>query len=69
MDHPEVDSMAEQQGGEKRRRRRHLTVAEKYQVWLEVVTAQGSQREIADKWGIDRSTVVHIVKTAKGSRR
>ncbi|MFP5308042.1 MAG: helix-turn-helix domain-containing protein [Actinomycetes bacterium] len=59
--------MAEQQGGEKRRRRRQLTPAEKYQVWLEVVTGQGSQREIADKWGIDRSTVVHIVKTAKQS--
>ncbi len=36
-----------------------------YQVWLEVVTDQGSQREIADKWGVDRSTVTSIVKTAK----
>jgi transposase len=36
-------------------------------VWLEVVTGQGTQREIADKWGVDRSTVVHIVKTAKQS--
>ena len=42
-----------------------LTPAEKYQVWLEVVTGQGSQREIADKWGVDRSTVTLIVKTAK----
>ncbi len=34
-------------------------------MWLEVVTGQGTQREIADKWGIDRSTVVHICKVAK----
>jgi transposase-like protein len=55
------------QPGSGKRRRRHLTPAEKYQVWLEVVTGQGTQREIADKWGVDRSTVVHIVKTAKQS--
>jgi transposase-like protein len=55
------------QPGSGKRRRRHLTPAEKYQVWLEVVTGQGTQREIADRWGVDRSTVVHIVKTAKQS--
>lgn len=49
----------------KRRKRRLLTPQEKYQVWLEVVTDQGSQREIADRWGVDRSTVTSIVKTAK----
>lgn len=56
--------MAGETGSGKRRRRR-LTPAEKYEVWLEVVNGQGTQREIADKWGVDRSTVVHIVKTAK----
>ena len=59
--------MAAAQGGGQRRRKRHLTPQEKYQVWQEVVAGQGSQREIADRWGIDRSTVVHIVKTAKQS--
>lgn len=57
--------MAEAQGGGKRRLRRHLTPQEKYQVWCELVAGQGTQREIADKWGVDRSTVVHIVKLAK----
>ena len=57
--------MAEQQGGAGRRRKRRLTPQEKYQVWQEVVAGQGTQREIADRWGIDRSTVVHIVKLAK----
>lgn len=47
------------------RRRRRLTVPEKYQVWLEVIGGQGSQREIADKWQVDRSTVAHVCKVAK----
>lgn len=57
--------MAEVRGSGKRRRRRYLTPAEKYQVWCEVVSGQGTQREVADRWGVDRSTVVSIVKTAK----
>ncbi len=57
--------MAQEQGASKGRRRRHLTPAEKYQVWLEVVSGQGSQREIADRWGVDRSTVVQVCKVAK----
>ncbi len=59
--------MAEDQGMGKRRRRRFLTPAEKYQVWCEVISGQGTQREIADRWGVDRSTVTHIVKIAKES--
>lgn len=55
---------AERAGGE-RRKRRYLTAEEKYQVWLEVVTGQGTEGEIADRWGVDRSTVAGIVKTAR----
>lgn len=57
--------MAEQQRGGQRRRKRHLTPQEKSQVWQEVVAGQGTQREIAERWGIDRSTVTHIIKLAK----
>ncbi len=57
--------MAQTSSGGKRRRRCRLTPQEKYQVWCEVVAGQGTQREIADRWGIDRSTVTHIVKLAK----
>lgn len=58
--------MAERNGSQKQgRRRRRLTPQEKYQIWLEVLGGQGSQREIADKWNVDRSTVAHIVKLAK----
>lgn len=58
--------MAEPNGsGKQRRRRRLLTAQEKYQVWLEVVTGQGTQREIADKWNVDRSVVAGVMKLAK----
>ncbi len=46
-------------------KRRRLTVPEKYQVFLEVVSGQGTHREVADKWRVDRSTVAHVCKTAK----
>jgi transposase len=52
--------MATQNGASKDRRRRRLTAQEKYQVWLEVVARNASQREIADRWGVDRSTVIKI---------
>lgn len=48
-----------------KRHRRRLTPQEKYQLWCELVDGQGNQRELADKWGVDRSTVVRIVKLAK----
>ncbi len=46
-------------------RRRRLTVPERYQVFLDVVSGQGSQRDVADKWRVDRSTVVQVCKTAR----
>jgi len=48
-----------------RGRRRRLTVPERYQVFLDVVSGAGSQRDIADKWRIDRTTVAHVCKVAK----
>ena len=36
--------MTEENNARRRRKRRLLTPVEKYQVWLEVVTGQGSQR-------------------------
>jgi transposase len=47
------------------RRRRRLTVPERYQVFLDVVSGAGSQRAVADKWRIDRTTVAHVCKVAK----
>ena len=45
--------------------RRRLSPSEKYQLFVEVLTGQATQREAAAKWGVDRSTVVHLCRTAK----
>jgi transposase-like protein len=57
--------MASRNGTGKDRQRRRLSPQEKYQVWLEVVARDASQREIADRWGVDRSTVIKIAHVAK----
>jgi transposase len=60
-----VDIMTANNGGSKGRKRRLLTPQEQYQVWVAYLAGEGSQAELADKWGVDRSTVVQLVKTAK----
>lgn len=55
--------MCEPKQGRKPRKR--MAPSEKYEVFVEVVTQQATQREAAEKWGVDRSTVVSICKTAK----
>lgn len=47
------------------RKRRRLTVPERYQVFVDVVSGAGSQRAVADKWRVDRTTVAHVCKVAK----
>jgi transposase-like protein len=48
-----------------RKPRRRLAPSEKYEIFVQVLTQQATQREAADKFGVDRSTVVHICRTAK----
>jgi transposase-like protein len=48
-----------------RRSRKRLAPSEKYEVFVQVLTQQATQREAAEKWGVDRSTVVSICRTAK----
>lgn len=45
--------------------RRRLSPSEKYEIFVQVLTGQATQREAAAKAGVDRSTVVHICRTAK----
>lgn len=55
------------QGGSEpgRRSRKRLGPSEKYEVFVQVLTQQATQREAAERWGVDRSTVVHVCRTAK----
>jgi transposase-like protein len=48
-----------------RKPRRRLSPSEKYELYVAVLTEQSTQREAAERWGVDRSTVVHVCRTAK----
>jgi transposase-like protein len=48
-----------------RKARRRLSPAEKYEMWLSIVTGQATQREAADRYGVDRSVVVTACRVAK----
>jgi transposase-like protein len=42
-----------------------LSPGEKYEIYVSVLSGQATQREAADRFGVDRSTVVHACRTAK----
>lgn len=48
-----------------RRRKRMLTPAEKYEIWLQLITGELSQSQAAETHGVDRSTIVRIRQVAK----
>lgn len=52
-----------------RKRRRLLSPSEKYEMYVAVLTGQCTQREAAEKWRVDRSTVTTICRTAKQGAR
>lgn len=58
------DVAGRSQGGG-RRRRRQLTVEEKYEIYLALVAGEMSQNEAADRYGVDRSTIARIRVTGK----
>jgi transposase-like protein len=45
--------------------RRQLSPGEKYEMWMSIVTGQATQREAADRYGVDRSVVVTACQVAK----
>ena len=56
--------MAPSAGGAKKGRTR-LAPSQKYEVFTTVLTSSATQREIAEKYRIDRSTIASICRTAK----
>jgi transposase-like protein len=48
-----------------RKARRRLSASEKYEMWMSIVSGQATQREAADRYGVDRSTVVTACRVAK----
>jgi transposase-like protein len=47
------------------RKRRRLSPSEKYEIYVSVLTGQATQREAAERYGVDRSTVVTACRVAK----
>jgi transposase-like protein len=48
-----------------KRKRRRLSPSEKYEIYVSVLTGQATQREAAERYGVDRSTVVMACRVAK----
>lgn len=48
-----------------RKQRRLLSPSQKYELYVSVLTGQATQREAADQWRVDRTTVTTICRTAK----
>jgi transposase-like protein len=48
-----------------RKPRKRLAPSEKYEIFVQVLTQQATQREVAERFGVDRSTVVSVCRTAK----
>lgn len=48
-----------------RKPRTRLAPSQKYEVFTTVLTSSATQREIAEKYRIDRSTIASICRTAK----
>ena len=59
--------MSDRGSGGGRRRKRMLSAQEKYQIWLQLVTGELSQRDAAERWGVDPTTVMRIRKVCKES--
>jgi len=47
------------------KRKRRLSPSEKYELFVSVLTGQATQREAAERYQVDRSTVVHALRTPK----
>jgi len=45
--------------------RTRLAPSQKYEIYVQVLSGQATQREAADGWKVDRSTVVSVCRTAK----
>jgi transposase len=48
-----------------RRAKRFLTPLQKYEIWLQLVRGETTIAEVADRYGVDRSTIVRLRAVAK----
>jgi transposase len=48
-----------------RRAKRFLTPSQKYEIWLQLVRGETTLGEAADRFGVDRSTIMRLRQVAK----
>ena len=53
------------QPGAAQGKRKRLAPSQKYEMFTSVLTSSATQRELADKFGVDRTTIRSICATAK----
>jgi len=51
--------------GGRGRRKKFLTAEQKYELWTALVRGDATQRQLADRWGVDRTTVAKVAQVAK----
>ena len=52
-------------GSPGRRRKRSLSAEEKLQIWLQLLTGETTQREAAERWNVDPTTIMRIRRVAR----
>src|SRR5512132_3690550 len=57
--------MSEQTGGRSRRRSRPLSAQEKYQIWQQLLTGELTQRQAAERWNVDPTTIMRIRRVGR----
>jgi transposase-like protein len=58
--------MSEQKNGSRgRRRKRSLSAEEKLQIWLQLLSGEMSQRQAAERWEVDPTTIMRIRRVAR----
>ena len=56
---------AKNASSKRRRAKRSLTAEEKLQIWLELLSGESSQRDAAQRWGVDPTTIMRIRRIAR----
>jgi transposase len=57
--------MTECCGGDRQRRKKPLTAEQKCELWTALVRGDATQRQLADRSGVDRTTVAKVADVAK----
>jgi transposase-like protein len=57
--------MSGSNGKSVKRRKRALSAEEKYQIWQQLLTRELSQRQAAERWGVDPTTIMRIRRVGR----